>query len=198
MASSLSQEERIQLAIRAIDTDSNLSVRKAAFTFDVKRTTLQARINGRRSAEEYQHTQQRLSQQEEQSITRLITVMSIWGWPMIVKFLETLAISLLASKGDTVPLDHNWYLRFLERHPDFKTQWARRLDQSRHDATDYTTLNEWFTLYHNTCTMYGISPYDQYNIDEKGFSKGIIDSVKVIVSIEEMGDIFMSQPGNRE
>lgn len=124
--------------------------------------------------------------------------MSTWGWPMTIAFLEGLTVSLLASKGDRNPLGHNWYLKFLARHPDFKTQWARLLDQSRHDATDYKTLNEWFTLYHNTCVTYGISPHDQYNMDEKGFAKGVIDNVKVIISVKERGDIFMTQPGNRE
>jgi DDE superfamily endonuclease len=35
-------------------------------------------------------------------------------------------------------------------------------------------------------------------MDEKGFAKGIINTVKVIVSVKEIVDIFMSQPGNRE
>jgi helix-turn-helix, Psq domain len=139
IASILPKEERIQLAIQSIRANSSLSVRQAATIFDVKRPTLQARIHGRRSAEESQQAQQRLSPQEEQSITRLMTVMSTWGWPMTVEFLERLTVSLLTAKGDTNPLGHTWYLNFLTRHPEFKLNGLEGL--INHGMTQQTTLH---------------------------------------------------------
>jgi hypothetical protein len=39
--------------------------------------------------------------------------------------------------------------------------------------------------YRETCVTFGISDDDQYNMDEKGFMKGIGDDVKVLVPVTE-------------
>ena len=111
--------------------------------------------------------------QDEESIKRCITTMTSWGWPVSIRYLKSLTIGLLQAKGDHEPLGQNWYKRFLARHRDLKAAWSRSLDQSRKDATDYTILQDWFNLYQQTCTTFGISDDDQYNMDEKSFAKGI-------------------------
>jgi hypothetical protein len=75
-ASQLTQEERIQLTIKALQDGTIPSQRKAALIYNVTRTTFQQRFHGRRSAKELQQSQQRLSVQEEDSIKRCITTMS--------------------------------------------------------------------------------------------------------------------------
>jgi hypothetical protein len=62
---------------------------------------------------------------------------------------------------------------------------------------DYPTLQDWFKLYRETCATFGISDEDQYNMDEKGFMKGIGDDVKVLVPVTEE-EVFSIQPGNKE
>jgi len=52
-------------------------------------------------------------------------------------------------------------------------------------------------LYKETCAAFGISDEDQYNMDEKGFMKGIGDDAKVIIPVTEE-EVFSVQPGNRE
>jgi hypothetical protein len=197
MASGLTREERVQLAIKALEDGTISSQRKAGIQFNIPQSTLQARIQGRRSAREVQQCQQRLSVQEEDSIKRCIHTMTSWGWPVSIKYLKSLTIGLLQARGDYEPLGQHWYKNFLARHPDLKTAWSRSLDQSRKDATDYTILQDWFKLYRETCATFGISDEDQYNMDEKGFMKGIGDDVKVLVPITEE-EVFSIQPGNRE
>ena len=128
MALEVDLEDRIQLAIQALQDGSVLSQRQAALLFDVPRTTLQARFNGRRPAKEAQQSQQRLSVQEEDSIKRCITVMTSWGWPVTIRYLKSLVIGLLQAKGGHKPLGQHWYKNFLARHPDFKAVWSRSLD----------------------------------------------------------------------
>lgn len=163
----------------------------------MKRSTLQARLKGRRSAKESQQTQQRLSVEEEDSIKRCLFTLTAWGWPATVRYLESLTTGLLQAKRDFEPLGQNWYKNFLARHPDLKAVWSRSLDQSRKDAVDHSVLQEWFKLYRETCATFGIPPEDRYNMDEKGFMKGIGDDAKVIISVGEQ-DAFSIQPGNRE
>ena len=87
MASQLTQEERIQLAIKALQDGTIPSQRQAALIYNVPRGTLQHRFHGRRSAKEYNQSQQRLSVQEEASIKRCIATMTSWGWPVSIKYL---------------------------------------------------------------------------------------------------------------
>lgn len=60
---------------------------------------------------------------------------------------------------------------------------------SYHDSENYPSLQP------DPCFFY--EPQDQYNMDEKGFMKGIGDDAKVLVPVtEEEG--FSIQPGNKE
>lgn len=200
MASTLPQdvaEAQIQLALQYIITNPGSSIRKTAVTFNVPRSTLQARYNGRRSAKESQQAVQRLSVAEEGSLINTINLMTSWGWPMRIPFLESMATELLIAKGDHQPLGQHWYKNFLARHPQFKLKYSRGLDQKRKDAGSYNTVQDWFQLYRDTCLKYGIPDGDQYNMDEKGFAMGLVNSVKVIVPIEE-AQAFVAQPGNRD
>ena len=192
-----SQESRIQLAIAAIDDGSVPSLREASRVFSVPRSTLQARYHGRRSAQESQQSQQRLSVQEENSIKRTIQQMSAWGWPTTIRFLERLVTDLLQKKGDTKPLGQNWYRSYLARHPDLKLKPTISLDQARKDASDIETLEGWFNLYKDICAQYGILVEHQYNMDEKGFMRGAGLNSKVIIPVEEE-DAWSIQPGDRE
>jgi hypothetical protein len=75
--------------------------------------------------------------------------------------------------------------------------WSRNLDQCRQDASQHSILSAWFDLYKKAFSDYEVLKEDEYNMDEKGFMKGIGDDSKVIVPVEEM-EAFSVQPGNRE
>jgi hypothetical protein len=138
----MDRESRLQLAIRAVRTEECKSIREAAKLFDISRSTLQDRLNGRQDNQTAKQPFQRFSVEEEASIKRCILQMSSWGWPMTIEAINALAGSLLQKKGDREPLGHNWYKHFLSRHPTLKTHRSRTLDQSRKDASEYTILQE--------------------------------------------------------
>lgn len=135
--------------------------------------------------------------QEEDSIKRCITTTTSWGWPVSIRCPKSLFASLLQAKGDHESLGQHWYKNFLTRHPDLKTAWFRSLDQSRKEARAYSTLQNRFKLYRETCVTFGISDKDQYNMDEKGFMKCIGDDVKVLVPVTDE-EVFSIQAGNKE
>jgi hypothetical protein len=190
-------ETRIQEAITALRSGSSKSIRQAADTFDVPRSTLQDRLRGLRPNKISKQGMQRLTPEEEDSIDRAVHQLFLWGWPISISGLETLARQLLDHKGDQEPLGKNWYLAFLARHPDLKTLWSRTLDQSRKDATNYETASKWFNLYQTIKALYDIDDDDTYNMDEKGCMRGIGENVKVLVPRSE-AEAFSIQPGNRE
>lgn len=193
----LDQEARINLAIAALNDGSITSLREASRVYNLPRSTLQARYHGRRAQKVYSQSLQRLSVAEEESIRRCIMQMAIWGWPISIRYLEALAKDLLQRRGDTDPLGHNWYKNYLSRHPDIKPKLSRSLDQSRQDAADFSTLEKWFDLYSSTCAKYGIPEEDVYNMDEKGFMKGVGDNSKVLLPVEAE-ESWSIQPGDRE
>jgi hypothetical protein len=59
------QEGRLLLAIQAIQTGQISSVRKAALTYDVARSTLQARLHGRVAQPDYRPISHKLTTVEE-------------------------------------------------------------------------------------------------------------------------------------
>jgi hypothetical protein len=192
------KEQRILAAIAAYNAQEISSLRQAAKLFDVPVSTLHDRYSRKHKANKVskQHLQ-RLSPEEEEAVVKAIYQLDVWGWPMTISAMENLATQLLLAKGDSNPLGKCWYSNFLARHPDLKTRRSRALDQSRKDALDHQTLEQWFNLYQTVRLMYGIVDDDVYNMDEKGCMKGIGDNQKVIVPRRE-GETFSTQPGNRE
>jgi hypothetical protein len=79
MASELTQEERIQLAITALKDGTIEHLRKAAYIYNVPRSTLQVRFNGRRFVKQARRAVQRLSVQEKDSIKRCIITITAWA-----------------------------------------------------------------------------------------------------------------------
>lgn len=71
------------------------------------------------------------------------------------------------------------------------------MDQTRRDAINEKTIKYWFDLFNTTRLAYNIANDDIYNIDEKGYMKGVGDKTKVIVPVNEL-EAFSAQLGNRE
>ena len=91
---------------------------------------------------------------------------------MSIGWLENMATDLIRKRGDTKPLGHYWYHRFLDRHPDLRTKWSRNRDQVRSDAEDRASVQRWFQLFQSVVTEKGIDMEDIHNMNEKGFMKG--------------------------
>ena len=192
-----SSDTRMELAIAELKRNPAISQRQLAKEYNVPRSTLQARIHGRKSAKTYHEESQRLSVIEERALIGWIEQMTEWGWPPRIQHLESMAKNLLNAKGDSEPLGHCWYQNFLKRHPDFKCKHSRNLDQVRKDAGNVDIIKDWYQLYSTTRTKYGIADGDVYNMDEKGFAMGIADSSKVLVKVTE-AEAFNVHSGNRD
>lgn len=198
MANNTDQEERIQRAIAAYQAKEVNSVRQAAFLFNVPRSTLGDRLRGGNNHQTGAQRLQRLTPAEEDSVVKAIYQLDAWGWPMSISAIEHLAVQLLRAKDDTKPLGDHWYYRFLSRHPDLRTRRSRAMDQSRKDALDHQTADQWFKLFQTTRLAYSIADDDIYNMDEKGCMKGMGDNTVVIVPRRKLEVPSSIQPGNRE
>lgn len=179
------------------ETNGALSITQAARRYDVSKTTLYNRLQGRRDQVLYARSRQRLTFEEEVSLEKWILQLQTWGWPPRISQLRDMASELLRGKGDTTKLGTNWISAYLDRHLGLKSKYSRTLDQDRYLAEDPETIQDWFQLYWSIKAKYGILDEDTYDMDEKGFMMGVAGSAKVVFSKYEK-QTFTKQCGNRK
>ena len=93
------REDRINAAIKAIREKQVSTIREASRTFSVPNTTLQERLKDAQPHSIAHISSQRLTVPEEAAIEKTARQMEIWGWPLTVKALESLASNLLVKRG---------------------------------------------------------------------------------------------------
>lgn len=193
----LSNEAGIILALQALEKNPKLSYRKAASIYNVPRTTLRARRDGRTSRRDCTANSKNLTNSEEIAILKYILQLDSQGLPPRYVNVEDMANHLLSERG-TRRVGVRWAKNFVQRQPELTTRFQRRYDYQRAKCEDPTIIRGWFTLLENTITKYGIVESDIYNFDETGFLMGFITTGMVITSSDRVGKAKAVQPGNRE
>jgi hypothetical protein len=198
---SLSIEERIQLALKAIeaagrhpDGRPKLSLRKAAGPegFQVPRSTLTNRFNGIRTRKEAHAHQQNLAPAQEGVLVEWIKVMGRRGVPFTQRALQDFASDICGK-----PVGDSWPKRFLARHPDLKVKWTTSLERCRAQSLNPTVVHEYFSLLQDLINEYQIKPENIYNMDEKGVQLGIGSRVAALVDRDQK-TAYQLEDGNRE
>ena len=192
-----SYENRITLAIKALDKDASLSVKRAASLYNVPRTSLRDRLAGCISKSDWKPVNRNLTTSEESAILQHILDLDSRGFPPTKDALRDMANKLLKERGSN-PVGKNWPDAFLKRTPELKKRWSRPYDRQRALNEDPDTIRAWFELVRNTKAKYGIQDEDTFNFDETGFMMGVITSQLVITGSERRGKRKVIQPGNRE
>ncbi|OBS17525.1 hypothetical protein FPOA_26337 [Fusarium poae] len=190
-------EARILLALRALQNDPKLSLRRAAGIYQVRYWTLYRRQKGILSTRDSIPKSRKLSDLEEQIIVQFILDLDSRGFPPRLRCVEEMANRLLADR-ETPPVGKRWASNFVKRHKDLKTHFPRKYDYQRAKCEDPTIIRNWFRLVANVIAKYGIRPDEIYNFDETGFMMGVIASGMVVTGAERRGRPKSVQPGNRE
>ena len=186
------QEDRIQLALQALQNDASLSMRRAAKDFDVPKSTLNTQRQGTRSLRDKRLPARKLLLSEEHAITKYILELDERGFPPKHFMCQDMASKLLAERQEH-PVGKNWPSSFVQRNSELQTRWTRALDRQRNLNRDPKKIKSWFTI-----QQYGITNQDIYNFDETGFAMGQISSHRVITSIHRHSKAPLEQPGNRQ
>jgi hypothetical protein len=129
--------------ISSRDPIKPLSFAALSLLTNVPASTLWRRARGRPSRQDKAAKQQYLTPQEEKALMEYVPPMSENGYPLPVKFLRSLALTIarqrssafqIPSVGDDVrPPGKNWPQGFYARHPEPKARRVRALDWARHD-----------------------------------------------------------------
>jgi hypothetical protein len=96
-----SKEGRMALAINSYKSGSFTSIREAALTYGVSRSTLQARLHGRVSQQEIRSANLKLTDTEEQTLVNWILSMDERGLPVRTALIRDMANLLLQKQTGT-------------------------------------------------------------------------------------------------
>ncbi|KAF6527566.1 hypothetical protein HZS61_007868 [Fusarium oxysporum f. sp. conglutinans] len=190
-------EAHILLALRALQNNPKLTLRRAAKIYKVDPMKLWRRQQGILSRRDTTPKSRKLSDLEEQTIIQFIVDLDSRGFPPRLRGVEEMANRLLADR-DASPVGKRWASNFVRRHKELKTRFFRKYDYQRAKCEDPTVIHNWFRLIENTIAKYGIRLDDIYNFDETGFMMGMIASGMVVTGAERRGRPKSVQPRNRE
>ncbi|APA14950.1 hypothetical protein sscle_14g097200 [Sclerotinia sclerotiorum 1980 UF-70] len=192
-----SKEARINLAIEAIRTSQNLSIRKAAKLYNIPHTTLTSRMNGILPLTERRPANHKMTKLEEKLLLQYILDMDERGFSPRISDVEDMANYILKTRG-AKKVGKLWAHRFVKRHTELKTRFNRVYGFQRALCEDSELIERWFRLVSNMRAKYGILDCDFYNFDETGFMMGQIPPHIVVTKADRCGKSKAIQPGNRE
>lgn len=194
---STSNEGRLKLAIKAIQGRDKLSTRQAAQIYNVPRSTLRGRINGKCFRQDTRANSMKMTELEEEAIVKYVLDLDSRGFSPQLRDVEDMA-NLLLSERDASRVGKHWASTFVKRQPELKTRVNRPYDYQRALCEDPDAIRAWFQLVANIRAKYGISDADFYNFDEAGFMMGMIQPSMVVTRAERRVRPKGVQPGNRE
>ncbi|QRV77303.1 DDE superfamily endonuclease [Ceratobasidium sp. AG-Ba] len=161
-------EQRIQSAIRGLDSGEFCSANAAAQAQLLNPKTLRDRWSGkRRSDKAARQSQKLLTSIQEEVLESWCMHLSCTGEPLNR---QTIAPYVQALCG-TLP-SSSWVERFLHNNPYLVTRRSTGLDPKRAQAFNKLRVEQHFHLYHSIVTLEGIPPRNIYNMDEKGIQSG--------------------------
>ena len=122
-----SKEERVILALKAIQNDKKLSLRAAAKLYDVPVSTISRRRAGQLARRDCPANSRKLTDLEEQTIVQYIIELDTRAFPPRLYSVEDMANHLLRER-DAPPVGKLWAHNFVKRKPELRTRWTRRYD----------------------------------------------------------------------
>jgi hypothetical protein len=183
-------ESDLQEAIQAVANGQ--SIKKAALTWGVPRSTLQTRLQGRQPRTEAFVGQQRLSSVQESHLSQWVLTQAL---PPTHAQIKQFAERILAVKGDYHPLGKHWMQAFLKRNPSICTQKAQSRESVRVNGASTEVIRPWFNYLHIP-EVRAIKPENRYNMDEAGIMEGLGENGLVVGSSEKRS-IQKKFPGSR-
>jgi hypothetical protein len=192
-----SKEADIQLAISSINTKQIQGNRPATAVYNMAEAILRRRRAGMPARRDCQPNSKKLTQVEEEVITRHILDLDQRGFAPTYAAVRDMANHLLAARS-AGHVGVHWPRNFVKRTDSLTTRFNRAYDRQRALCEDLVLIRAWFDLIEQTKAKYGICDEDVYNFDEAGFMIGKITTQLVVTGSERRGRPKAVQPGNRE
>ena len=188
------REERIQKALEAFRSGQEPSLRAAAESYGILKTTLCNRYNNQTGTrQEANRQRQLLSPAQEDVVVAWIQKLDDWGFPPRLDMVRGMAEMLARPQ----PIGKHWLSRFLNRHPELSSKYSEQLNRQRALAGNPKVLNDYFRKLRHLIRIHDLQPDQIYNMDEKGFLMGQSAKAKVICRTRRRNP-RVTQDGSRE
>jgi hypothetical protein len=190
-------------ALNALVNGEIKSLCRAASDFGIPSSTLQDRLQKRKSRIEGHVSQQLLTPVEETKLENWIYRAAKLGSPITLQLVKILALEIQSERSSNYDknvlssISDRWIDRFRKRHPRIKTCFSRTIDAARSTALDFSTIKLYFDNLGEVLCEHKYPPTAIYNVDETGFSVG--SSRKSVVLLDQLNQRRdKTQPGRQE
>ena len=199
-----STENLIERGIQGIKTGLYTSIRNAAKSLEIDRSTLTYRYEGRQSRVVAHQNQQNLSESEELALTKWISTSTVIGTPPSYKTIREMADQIRQNRVHSInerifypPLGKNWVGNFMKRHPQFKATYTRRIEASRIEQSTEERCKNWLDAVSEVLREHNIPASNVYNMDETGFNVGVAKTGRIVIDLRQNVN-YKKQPGRQE
>jgi DDE superfamily endonuclease/Tc5 transposase DNA-binding domain len=203
----IEKEARLQEAMAAVLAKKHTAA-SATLAFNISRSTLYDRLNGKPPRNKAHETEQLLSHAEEKELVQWITRLTITGYPPRYDTLREMAEEIRKRRVKNINQDglelvkyddigKQWVPRFLRRHPELASVRPRSIDAVRIKDTSPERLQRWFDDLEKAVMEYNIKPKNMYNMDESGFAIGEKEAGRCIINAQ-VRQKFQAKPGRQE
>jgi hypothetical protein len=208
----IDREERFQKALKALKDGVFTSIGEAATAFNLPKSSLGHRRNGRQTRQKAHEGDQILSPAAEKAVVKWILKLDDYGFPprldRLWQMVEKLAVeerAALKARNEAEgrknkvhdTIGKNWITQFLNRHPVLAAKLARRMDRQRVFARNATTIADHFRKLGKIIQKERFRPHQISNVDEKGIILGYSSKSKVITRRGKKTP-YVRQHGKRE
>jgi hypothetical protein len=175
------EESRLYKAFLAIKEDG-FSIRRAAETYNVPKSTLQDRVTGRVEFGCKSGPETYLSDKEENELIDFLEGCTDIGYSRSKKQVIEMVQLVLYEKGKNVTISEGWWYSFKRRHPQLTLRTAEPVSYARLLGTRREILERYFDLLELTFNEYDFhnNPCSIFNMDETGMPLNPI-APKVVV-----------------
>jgi hypothetical protein len=202
------KEASIQDAIQKIKSKVYKSAHHAAKETGIARSILYDRLSGKPPRNKAHEKQQLLIDGEETELVDWITLLTRVNYPPRHSIVREMAQHIIArrvraqneesmERVDIPQIGEQWVTRFMRRHPELECTVPSVIEASRDKDTTPEALHHWFKAVKAAIDEYSILPKDIYNMDESGYSIGVVEASKVIIN-KTIREQYQAQPGRQE
>jgi hypothetical protein len=209
---SAEMEARMQQAIamyrKTKENTRTASVRAIARQFDVPRSTLQDRLDGKVARNQAHEELMHLSKVEEAELVHWITTLTQRGYAPRYRTVRELAEIIRNQRVRGVNDDYiqlvnydsigrDWVARFLSRHPELESARRKCIEAARIKDVSVERLTKWFDDLRRVIEEHNIESKNIYNMDESGFAIGDVEDSQRIINVT-IRQQFQAKPGRQE
>ena len=146
------------------------SIRRAADSFNVPKSTLADRVSGRVANHTLSGPRKILNDEQEEVLANFLIGCASIGYAKSRSEVMSIVNQIYKSRGIDKLVSNGWWDGFCKRHPNLTLRAAPCLSQIRYLSSHPSILEQYFDVLEKTFTEYDLmqKPHMIFNIDETG------------------------------